>query len=140
MMTPSPRLSRAIEKGQDWSCAIRQVMRPLHTNMYGTVFGGIVLSMIDEAAFVEARRHGMHKWVTACFDRVDFKRPIRVGDTVSLYTRTEKTGTKIVSIEVCVEVMRYDTNVTEEVTTAHVTMVSVDPDGNPIPFSHPATL
>ena len=99
-----------------------------------------MLSLIDEAAFVEARRHGMHKWVTACFDRVDFKQPIRVGDTVSLYTRTEQEGTKSVSIEICVEVMRYDTNVTEEVTTAHVTMVSVDCDGNPIPFTEPGTL
>ncbi len=108
--------------------------------MYGTVFGGIILSMIDQAALVEARLHGIHKWVTASFDRVDFKSPIRVGDTVSLYTRTEKLGTSSVTVEISVEVHRYDSNAIHEVTKAVVTMVSVGHDGRPIPFTEPSTL
>ena len=108
--------------------------------MYGTVFGGIILSMIDQAALVEARMHGLHKWVTASLDRVDFKSPIRVGDTVSLYTQTSREGTKSLEVEVCVEVHRFDTNIVEEVTTAKITMVSLDADGKPIPFTEPSTL
>ena len=129
-----------MEKGPEWSCAIRQVMMPRDTNMYGTVFGGIILSMIDQAALVEARMHGLHKWVTASLDRVDFKSPIRVGDTVSLYTQTSREGTKSLEVEVCVEVHRFDTNIVEEVTTAKITMVSLDADGKPIPFTEPSTL
>ncbi len=140
MAKPKQRLQRAIDKGPEWTCAIRQIMMPKDTNMYGTVFGGIILSMIDQAALVEARLHGIHKWVTASLDRVDFKSPIRVGDTVSLYTHTSREGTKSVEVEVCVEVHRYDTNTIEEVTTAKITMVSIGPDGKPIPFSEPSSL
>lgn len=134
------RLQRAIDKGSDWTCAIRQVMLPKDTNMYGCVFGGVILSMIDLAAVVEARQHGVHRWVTASMQRVDFKRPISLGDTVSLYTRTAEEGTKSVIVEVCVEVHRHDTNDIEEVTTASVTMVSVDENGRSIPFRTPSTL
>jgi len=89
---------------------------------------------------LEARYHGLYRWVTASIERVDFKQPVRIGDTVSFYTRTTKTGTKSVTIEVNVEVHRYDTNKLEEVTDAHLTMVSVDEDGNAIPFDQPSTL
>lgn len=137
---PKKRLQRAIDKGPEWSCAIRQIMMPRHTNMYETVFGGIILSLIDQAALVEVRMHGLHKWVTASFERVDFKSPVRIGDVISLYTRTSKEGNKSIQVDVCVEVNRYDTNKIETVTTAHVTMVSVDKNGIPIPFAEPATL
>lgn len=128
------KLRRTVEKGEEWTCAIRQVMLPKDTNMYGPVFGGRILSMIDLAAVVEARLHGMHMWVTAAMDKIEFKRPVRLGDTVSLYTRTEREGTKSVTIEVCVEVHRFDTNDIEEVTSAFVTMVSLNKDGKPVPF------
>jgi len=52
--------------------ALSVIMMPRDSNIYGTIFGGIILSYIDQAAFVEARRHGLHRWVTASVDRVDF--------------------------------------------------------------------
>ncbi|MEE8246325.1 MAG: hotdog domain-containing protein, partial [Alphaproteobacteria bacterium] len=45
--------------------ALRVVMLPRDTNQYGTIFGGVILSYIDQAGFIEARRHGRHRWVTA---------------------------------------------------------------------------
>jgi len=134
------RLRRAVEKGDEWTCATRVIMMPKDANMYGIIFGGVVLSHIDLSALVEARYHGLHKWVTASMEKVDFLRPIRIGDIVSFYTKTVKTGTKSVTVEVCVEVSRYDTNEIEEVTTADLTMVSVNNDGVPIPFDSPSTL
>lgn len=119
--------------------AIQVVMLPNQSNQFGTVFGGIILSYIDQAALVEAMKHGIHRWVTACFEKVDFKKPIHVGDIVRFSTRTAKTGTKSVTVEVKVEATRSDTHETVEVTTASVTMVSVGPDGKSIAFSTPAT-
>lgn len=113
---------------------------PKDANQYGTIFGGVMLSLIDQAAFIESRKHGLHRWVTASIDRVDFLKPVRIGDTVSLYTRTIKQGTKSVQVGVEVEVDRYDTNVEEHVCSAAVSMVSVDPNGKPIPYSAPATI
>lgn len=120
--------------------SIRHIMMPCDTNQYGTIFGGVILSLIDQAAFVQARKHGLHRWVTASFDKVDFLKPVRVGDNVSLYTSTLKTGTKSVQVAVEVEVERYDTNETEHVCSAKITMVSVDPNGKSIPFSHSPTI
>ena len=119
--------------------ALRVVTMPRDTNQYGTIFGGVILSWIDQAGFVEARRHGAHRWVTAALDRVDFVAPVGLGDIVNFYTRTVRMGTKSVTVEVDVEVDRYATGECVRVTTATTTMVSVGPDGKAIPFNSPPT-
>jgi len=120
--------------------ALRVVMMPRDTNQYGTIFGGVILSYIDQAAFIEARRHGNHRWVTASMERVDFRAPVLVGDVVSLRTCTSRKGTRSITVRVVVESERYLTRETILVTEAFVSMVSVDADGNAIPFDSPATV
>lgn len=120
--------------------ALRIVTLPRDTNVYGTIFGGVILSYIDQAGFVEARRHGAHRWVTATMDRVDFKAPVHVGDIVSFYTRTSKLGTKSVTVGVEVEAERFTSGETVPVTAATTVMVSVDAHGAPIPFRSPPTV
>lgn len=107
---------------------------PRDTNQYGTIFGGVILSYIDQAGFVEARRHGAHKWVTVALDRVEFKQPVHLGDVVACYTTTTRTGTRSVTIRVEVEAERYDSGQVVPVTEATITLVSVDALGRPIPF------
>lgn len=120
--------------------ALRVVTQPKDTNHYGTIFGGVILSYIDQAGFVEARRHGRHRWVTAAIDRVDFKAPVLTGDVVNFYARTTRQGTTSVTVAVEVEAERYDTGETIPVTSATLTMVAVGPDGKSIPFRSPATV
>ncbi len=120
--------------------ALRVITMPKDTNQYGTIFGGVILSYIDQAGFVEARRHGVHRWVTASLDRVDFKAPVHLGDTVNFYTRTERAGTKSVTIFIAVEAERFTTGETIPVTTATITLVAVNADGTPIPFRNPPTV
>ncbi|MDX2147706.1 MAG: acyl-CoA thioesterase [Planctomycetota bacterium] len=117
---------------------LRVVTMPRDTNHYGTIFGGVILSYIDQAGFVEARRHGAHKWVTAALDRVEFKSPVQVGDTVNLYARTIREGRTSVTIEVEVEAERFTTGQVVPVTSATLTMVAIGPDGRSIPFRVPA--
>lgn len=119
---------------------LRAVMQPKDTNHYGTIFGGVILSLIDQAAFVEAARHGKHRWVTASVDRVDFKAPVMTGDIVNLFTFTVRTGTKSVTVGVEVEVQRHVTDALASVTSASLTMVSVDATGTPIPFRSASTF
>ncbi len=127
MESPSPR-----------RLALRLATLPRETNHYGTIFGGVVLSYIDQAGFVEARRHGIHRWVTAAIDRVEFKAPIHVGDIISLYATATKLGTKSITILVEVEAERFSTGEAVPVTAATLVMVAVDASGKPIPFrSHP---
>lgn len=119
--------------------ALRVVTLPRDTNQYGTIFGGVILSYIDQAGFVEARRHGAHRWVTVAMDRVEFTRPVHLGDVVSFWARTVRLGTKSVTVEVEVEAERYTTSQRDAVTAATITLVSVDAEGRPIAFTSPAT-
>ncbi len=73
--------------------AIRLVMKPKYTNPDGDIFGGIILTMIDEAAAVEAQRQGHYRYVTVAMDSIQFHRPVQVGDIVSFWCKTIKIGT-----------------------------------------------
>lgn len=120
--------------------ALRVVTMPRDTNQYGTIFGGVILSYIDQAGFVEARRHGAHRWVTASIDRVDFLAPVHLGDTVAFYARTVRQGRSSVSIEIEVEAERYVSGETARVTTATIALVAVDAHGRPIDFRSPPSV
>ncbi|MGD1916473.1 MAG: acyl-CoA thioesterase [Phycisphaerales bacterium] len=123
----------------EWACGLRVMAMPKDTNQYGTIFGGVILSCIDQAAFVEARRHGLHRWVTASVDRVEFREPVHVGDLITCLTRTVRVGTSSVSVEVLVEAERYELGQTVRVTEAQLTMVAIGPDSRPVPMHSPAT-
>jgi acyl-CoA thioesterase YciA len=122
------------------SLALRVVTMPEDTNQYGTIFGGVILSYIDQAGFVEARRHGVHRWVTASIERVDFKAPVHLGDTVNFYATTIRQGTTSVGVRIEVEAERYTTGACVPVTTATLTMVAIDSAGKSIPFRSPPTV
>lgn len=107
---------------------------PSDANAYGSIFGGIILSYIDQSGFIEARKHGVHRWVTASVERVDFEKPVYVGDVVRFYTETISTGTSSVKIEVTVVAERFKNNEQVEVTKAELTMVSINAQGKTIPF------
>ena len=120
--------------------ALRVIAMPKDTNQYGTIFGGVILSYIDQAGFIEARRHGAHRWVTAAMDRVDFTAPVMVGDVVNFYARCDRFGAKSVTVRVEVEAERYLTGDHVPVTSATLTMVAVNAAGRPIPFNTPPTV
>ena len=108
-------------------------------NYLGTIFGGTILSLIDQAGFHQALRHGRHRWVTAAVDAVVFHDPVYIGDIVTLYTRTIRTGRSSLQVEVRVVATRVDTGDNVDVTDARLTMVAVEASGAPIPWSSPPT-
>lgn len=126
--------------GPAFHLALRTIMMPRDTNQYGTIFGGVILSAIDQAGFIEARKHGLHRWVTAAIDRVDFKAPIQVGDVVNFRTRTVRRGTKSVTVDVEVSAERYFSGHEVHVTQATLVMVAIDANGQPIPMDSPPTI
>ena len=133
---PPPAAAVTIER----RLSLRVVTLPRDTNQYGTIFGGVILSYIDQAGFVEARRHGVHRWVTAAIDRVEFKAPVHVGDVVNFYARALRIGTKSVTVQVEVEAERYNSGQCVPVTEAQLVMVSVDAAGTPIALASPPTV
>jgi acyl-CoA thioesterase YciA len=130
----------ADESHPSFQTALRVVMMPRDANNYGSIFGGVILSYIDQAGFIEARRHGTHRWVTASIERVDFKAPVFVGDVISLLTTTESTGTSSVKVLVRVEADRFTNRDIVHVTEARLTMVAINAAGKAIPFNSPPTV
>lgn len=80
--------------------AIRVVMMPKDTNALGTIFGGVILSYIDQAGAVEAHRHCPGRIVTVSMREVVFHAPVFVGDLVSFYANVLKTGRTSVTVDV----------------------------------------
>jgi acyl-CoA thioesterase YciA len=114
--------------------AIRVLMMPRDTNVHNTIFGGVILSHIDQAGAVGARRHGCPRVVTVAMDKVEFHQPVQVGDAVSYYTEPVRTGRTSITMKVCVEAERRDGGERVPVTSATVTYVNVDADGRPQPI------
>ena len=114
--------------------AIKVVMMPRDTNPYGTIFGGVLLSYIDQAGAVGARHEIQSRGyvarplVTVAMESVEFHEPIFVGDTVSFWTELRRIGTSSITMHVTVEAERDEES--RLLTQAEVTYVCVDLSGD----------
>ncbi|MDZ7265146.1 MAG: MaoC/PaaZ C-terminal domain-containing protein [candidate division KSB1 bacterium] len=112
---------------------LRIMPLPKDTNRYGTVFGGVILSYLDLAGVLEARKTAPMNYVTVAMNKVEFHQPVFVGDQVSFYTRTVRKGRTSITVEVSVEASRYDQpDIVVKVTTAEITYVAVDANRKPV--------
>ena len=115
--------------------AIRVVMMPRDTNAEGTIFGGVILSLIDQAAYVEAVRQAHRRYVTVAMDKIEFLQPVFVGDVLSLYAQAVKVGRSSMTIKVRVAARRrHDPEQIVSVTEAEVVFVALGEDDKPAPI------
>ncbi|HEX8619924.1 MAG TPA: hotdog domain-containing protein [Thermoanaerobaculia bacterium] len=120
--------------------AIRVLMMPRDTNGHGTIFGGVILSYIDQAGAIEARRQGLQFMVTVSMDKVVFHEPVFVGDLVSFWTETTRIGNTSITTKVVVEAIRaVDPANRVKVTEAQVVYVNLGDDRKPAPIK-PVTV
>ncbi len=103
-------------------------MMPRDTNGHGTIFGGVILSYIDQAGAIEARRQGCELMVTVSMDKIVFHEPVFVGDLVSFWTETLRIGTTSITTKITVKVTRGQDMSTVTVTEAQVVYVNVGKD------------
>jgi len=121
--------------------AVRVIMMPKDTNALGTIFGGIILSYIDQAGAVEAHRHAPGRLVTVAMREVIFHAPVFVGDLVSFNTETLRRGRTSITVKVTVEAERgYRGTGRVKVTEAEVIYVHVGEDNRPLPLPDPPTV
>jgi acyl-CoA thioesterase YciA len=120
--------------------AIKVLLLPKDTNALGTIFGGVILSNIDLASAVEARKNGTHRFVTKAMREVEFHAPVFLGDIVSFFTETVRVGRTSITVRVSVEAERWGGGRGEhvKVTEAEVVLVAVDERGRPTPIAAPA--
>jgi len=114
------------------SPAIRVMMMPRDTNALGTIFGGQILSYIDQAGAVEAHRYTKGRLVTVALHEVEFHAPVFVGDLVSFYTEVLRIGTTSITVKVVVEAEhRLSGSEIVTVTEAEIVYVHVDENNEP---------
>ena len=116
--------------------AIKVLLLPKDTNAYGTIFGGVILSHIDLASAVEARKTAPLRYVTKAMREVEFHAPVFLGDIVNFYTDTMRIGRTSITVKVVVEVERWGGGHGERirVTEAEVVLVAIGADGKPTPI------
>jgi acyl-CoA thioesterase YciA len=122
--------------------AIQLVMLPKDTNPHGTIFGGVILSYLDSAGALAARREVLLRggnpkasFVTVAINRVEFKKPVLVGDVVRFQTSIVRIGRTSITVHIDVHAERGAETI--HVTEAEGVFVGVDlstPDRKPIPL------
>lgn len=113
---------------------VRTVAMPADTNANGDIFGGWVLSQMDQAGGIAGVDRAQGRVVTVALDAMTFIRPVRVGDVLCVYTRVSHVGRTSMKIEVEAWARRFRTAIRERVTRATLTFVAIDDEGRPRPI------
>ncbi|MFN3985780.1 MAG: acyl-CoA thioesterase [Rhodocyclaceae bacterium] len=116
--------------------ALRVMPMPADLNPAGDVFGGWIMSMVDVAGAIPARRRAKSRVATVAVNSFVFKQPVSVGDLVSVYAEVVSVGRTSVKVDVEVFAERDPENpVVVKVTEATLTYVALDDKGRkrPIP-------
>ncbi|MEV6199016.1 acyl-CoA thioesterase [Streptomyces sp. NPDC051771] len=127
-------MSRPAKTPDDSRVALAHIMSEHDTNLYGTIHGGVVMRLIDDAAAAAAGRHADGPAVTVSVDRMTFLAPVRAGDLLSVQAGLERAGRTSMTVGVRVTAERWNSaGPATEVATAFLTFVAVGADGSPRP-------
>lgn len=111
---------------------LARVMTVTDTNLLGSVHGGVVMKLVDEAAGLVAARHSGGPAVTVAMDEMAFLVPVTVGDLLTAEARVNWVGTTSMELGVRVFAERWDRiGPGHRVATAYLAFVGVDTDGHP---------
>lgn len=109
------------------------MMLPQHANPAGNVHGGVIMKFIDDAAGVVATKHARTNVVTAAIERLDFHRPVFIGNLLILKACLNVTGRSSMEIGVRVEAEDLLAGETRHIASAYLTFVSLSHEGRPLP-------
>lgn len=111
---------------------IRVVAMPADTNSSGDIFGGWLMSQMDLAAWICARKQTPHRLVTVALDGVVFHKPVYVGDCLLCYATVERIGRTSITIHVIAHAERARGGVDVPVTEGRFTLVALDENREPV--------
>lgn len=118
------------ELPEDRHIALRMMPMPADLNPAGDVFGGWIMSHVDIAGAVPARRRARGRVATVAVNSFVFKEPVAIGDIVSFYAQILRVGRTSVTVDVTVFAERQPENPRfVKVTEAQLTYVAVDERG-----------
>lgn len=124
---------------RDWT--LIETLLPQDTNPVGSIFGGVIMGLMDKAAAITAWRYARCEVVTAGAEEIAFLRPVRLGEVVKVEARVVCTGRTSIDIAVVVEAENVFTGESHEAARGYFTMVALGKDGKPaeVPRWEPRT-
>jgi acyl-CoA thioesterase YciA len=103
--------------------------------IHGNMFGGTMMSMIDESAAAYASQLcDTPRMVTIKIEELVFKKPVKVGNLMKIYGNVIQFGRTSVSIYIEVRKHNVYTGEQDVVTHTNIKFVRIDEEGNPIPI------
>lgn len=115
----------------DMELTLRTLAMPADANPAGDIFGGWVMSQMDLAAGIRAAERAHGRVVTRAVREMAFELPVKIGDTINVYTEIVAVGRTSITLLVEAWARRYLTGRLDKVTGATFVMVALDRDGNP---------
>ena len=119
------------QKIQQSETRVFRVVFPNITNHHNTMFGGTVMEMMDEVAFMTATRFARKSFVTVSSDRIDFKKPIPAGSLVELIGKIKYVGNTSVKVNIEIFVEQMYADIREKAVSGDFTLVALDENKKP---------
>lgn len=110
---------------------LRTLAMPGDANAAGDIFGGWVMSQMDLAAGIRAAERARGRVVTRAVREMAFELPVKIGDTINVYTEVTQVGRTSITLLVEAWAHRYLTGRLDKVTGATFVMVALDHEGRP---------
>lgn len=117
------------KKASESKVVISELMLPSHSNFSGKIHGGYILSLMDQIAFACASKYSKAYCVTASVDKVDFLKPIEVGELVTLKASINYIGRTSMVVGVRVESENIQTGKIKHCNSSYFTMIAKNHDG-----------
>lgn len=111
---------------KDSEVILCQLMLPYHSNFGGKIFGGFILSLMDQVAYACASKHSGSYCVTASINTVNFLNPIEVGDLVTLKASINYVGKSSMVVGIRIESENIQTGENKHCNSSYFTMVAVE--------------
>jgi acyl-CoA thioesterase YciA len=112
---------------------IRTLAMPADANAAGDIFGGWVMAQMDLSCGIRAAERARGRVVTAAVKEMSFAKPVKIGDTLCVYTHIAHVGRTSIILKVEAWAQRYLSDLMELVTHADFVMVALDKSGKPTP-------
>ncbi len=110
---------------------LRTLAMPADANAAGDIFGGWVMAQMDLSCGMRAAERARGRVVTAAVKEMAFELPVKIGDTMCIYTDIIKIGRTSITLKVEAWAQRYLSDRMEKVTDALFVMVALDENGKP---------
>jgi uncharacterized protein (TIGR00369 family) len=125
---PMKEVAKPVNQSQT---TITELMIPSYANFGGKIHGGILLSLMDKVAYACASKHAGAYCVTVSVDRVEFMKPVEVGELVSLHASVNYVGRSSMIVGIRVEAEQVKTGTMRHTNSCYFTMVAKDDDDRP---------